>query len=140
MKSAGSQIMATMSMMKKALHMGTSDTERAARIFLEALRRPKRRTTRRARRMLTGKSSGPRAARETKTTKASKMDQLLQAKSRNQWANMLTSSSTVKTAVKDVLRVSRISLMWVVEPSSLKSRSASNCASMTDVQKFCGPE
>jgi hypothetical protein len=29
--------MATMSMMKKALHMGTRDTERAARIFLEDL-------------------------------------------------------------------------------------------------------
>jgi hypothetical protein len=31
-------IIATMSMMKKALHMGTRDTERAARIFLEDLR------------------------------------------------------------------------------------------------------
>ena len=31
------QIMATMSMMKKALHIGTRDTERAARIFLEDL-------------------------------------------------------------------------------------------------------
>ncbi len=119
--------MATMSMMKKALHMGTRDTERAARIFLEALiridsdhshslslsriflealaggvpsharrvvtrvgtwssalclvptggshlRRPKRRTTRRARRMLTGKSRGPRATRDMKTTRASKTD------------------------------------------------------------------
>ncbi len=30
-------IIATMSMMKKALHMGIRDTERAARIFLEDL-------------------------------------------------------------------------------------------------------
>ncbi len=66
--------MATMSMMKKALNMGMMEAERAARIFLEALRRPKRRTTRRARRMLTGKSRGPRAARDMRTTRASKRD------------------------------------------------------------------
>jgi hypothetical protein len=68
------QIMATTSMMKKALHMGRSEAERAARIFLDDSRRPKRRTTRRARRMLMGNSRGPRAMRDAETTRASKTD------------------------------------------------------------------
>ncbi len=49
--------------------------------------------------------------------RTSKTDQLLEKKSRSQWANMLMSSSRVKTAVKAMLRLSRTSLMGVLEPS-----------------------
>ena len=111
-------IMATMSMMKKALHMGRSDAERAARIFLDDSRRPKRRTTRRARRMLMGKSRGPRTTRDIVTTKASKTDQPLVANSRNQLQKRLSRSSKVKTIVKAKLAASSVCLMKVVVPSA----------------------
>ena len=84
--------MATMSMMKKALHMGSRDTERAARIFLDDSRRPKRRTTRRARRMLIGKSRGPSTMRDMSTTPVSKSDHALVRKSRRFWERKLRRS------------------------------------------------
>ena len=76
-----SQIIATISMMKKALHIGISDTDSAARIFFDDSSRPNSRTTRRARRMLMGKSRGPRTTRDMKTTTESKSDHALEKNS-----------------------------------------------------------
>ncbi len=87
--------------------------------------------------MLTGKSRGPRAMRETRTTKASKTDQLLVMNCVNQWENMLVKSSMVKMAVNPMFRLSRTALKKVGEPSSKMRLSACCCASITDVQKFC---
>ncbi len=126
-----------MSMMKKALHMGTSETERAARIFLDDSRRPKSRTARKARSMLTGKLRGPRAMRDARTTKESKRDQLLRRKARAPLAERLTRISTAKMAVKMVLRVSRVCLVGVGAPLASRRLSVGSCASATEVQKFC---
>jgi hypothetical protein len=135
------QIMATMSMMKKALHMGTMEAERAARIFLEAWSRPKRRETRRARRertMVTGMlSMGPRTTRDMATTTKSKTDQLLEKKSENQWEKRLMQSSSVKMMVKPRLMVSSVCLRGVSEPSALASCSLWSCASAMVIPKFC---
>ncbi len=124
-------------MMKKALHMGTRDTERAERIFLEDLRRPKRRTTRRARSMLMGKLRGPRTTRDVRTTAASKRDQPLAAKSRREWERALMSSSARKTKVKATLSASRVCLMLVGLPSGWRRLSCCSCASAAEAQKFC---
>jgi ATP-dependent Clp protease ATP-binding subunit ClpA len=129
--------MATMRLMRKALHMGTMETERAERIFLEDSRRPKSRTTRRARRMLTGKSMGPRTTRDMPTMTASKTDQVLARKGRSQLEKRLAISSKVKTTVKPTLRRSRVSLMREGEPSGSWSFSGSICASATETTKFC---
>jgi hypothetical protein len=136
--------MATMSMMKKALHMGTMEAESAARIFLEELSRPKRRETRRARRermMVMGMtlSRGPRTMRDMPTTRRSKTDQLLEKKSANQWEKRLMQSSTVKMTVKPRLTASSVSFVGVSEPSGLESCSGCSCASRIVVPKFCGP-
>ena len=69
--------MATMSMMKKVFRTGMIEAERAVRMRLRERNRPKRRSTRRARRTLTGKSSGPRVTLERMTTMASKQLHLL---------------------------------------------------------------
>jgi hypothetical protein len=129
--------MATMSMMKKALHIGSNDTDRAARIFFDDSSRPKSRTTRRARSMLAGKSRGPRTTSDIKTTKVSKRDHAFDTKSRILFEKMLMRSSTVKTKVKTMFSVSRAFLMPVVLPSGLNRLSVCNCASAADAQKFC---
>ena len=128
--------MATMSMMKKALHMGRSDTERAARIFLDDSRRPKSRTTRTARRMLMGKSRGPSTIRDIRTTPVSKSDHGLVAKSRKGWDRRLSRSSIVKTTVKTVLRSSSSCLVAVGLPLGWNKYSLCICTSAAETQKF----
>mmetsp|Transcript_48387 Transcript_48387/g.101090 ORF Transcript_48387/g.101090 Transcript_48387/m.101090 type:complete len:200 (+) Transcript_48387:2238-2837(+) len=133
--------MATMSMMKKALHMGAMDAESAARIFLEELSRPKRRETRRARRerrMVTGitLSRGPRTTRDMPTTRRSKTDQLLEKKLANQWEKRLTQSSAAKTTVKPRLTASSASFVGVSAPSGPESCSGCSWASRIVVPKF----
>jgi hypothetical protein len=124
--------------MKKALHMGTMETERAERIFFDDSRRPKRRTTRRARRMLMGRSRGPRAMTDMATMRASKTDQRLARNGRSQLDTRLMNSSATKRMVKMMLRRSRMRLRKVGAPWS-KSRSGLYCASATDAAKFCSP-
>jgi hypothetical protein len=116
------QIMATMSMMKKALHMGMMEAESAARIFLEDSSRPKRRETRMARRertMVMGMmlSRGPMTTRDMLTTTRSKTDQLLEKKAQNQWLKRLMQSSTVKTTVNPRLILSSVCFRGVRDPS-----------------------
>jgi hypothetical protein len=56
--------------------------------------------------------------RDMETTKASKMDQLFDANSRNQWQKRFSRSSMVKTMVKPIFAESKVCLMKVFEPSA----------------------
>ncbi len=99
-----------MKRMRKAFIMGTMEAERAETIFLSALSRPKRRMTRKARmrrRMVMGMSTGPRATRDMRTTKASRRLHGLRRKGCSQCASMLTDSSAANTTVKKRLEASR---------------------------------
>jgi hypothetical protein len=98
-----SQMEVRMKRMRKAFIMGTMEAVRAVTIFLRALRRPKRRMTRKARmrrRTVMGMSTGPRATSDMSTTRASSMLHALRRKGRSQCAKRLMASSTVKMAVK----------------------------------------
>ncbi len=100
--------MATMSMMKNALHMGISDTQRAVRIFLDDFSLPKSRTTRRARNMLMGKLRGPNTMSDIVTMTASNRDQGFETNSWIQCAKRLMRRSTVKTIVNTMFNLSKI--------------------------------
>jgi hypothetical protein len=131
---------ARMKRMRKAFIMGTMEAVRAEIIFLRALRRPKRRMTRKARmrrRMVMGMSTGPRATRDMSTTKASSMLHALCRKGRSQCANMFTASSKAKTMVKKRLDTSMACPSAVSLPAS-SARSWLNCASRRLAMKFCG--
>ena len=128
-----------MKRMRKAFIIGTMEVDSAVMILRRAYRRPKRRTTRKARmrrRTVTGMLASPRATRDMRTMKASSRLQGLARKGRSQWAKRLTSSSAVKTAVKASLAASmpRPSAVWRPAPSE---SWLTNCDSSRFTTKFC---
>jgi hypothetical protein len=57
---------------------------------------------------------------------------------KNQWANIFTSSSAVKMAVKDRSRFCRNRPRSFREPSGLVSPAGPSCESVAVAAKFCG--
>mmetsp|Transcript_37886 Transcript_37886/g.100823 ORF Transcript_37886/g.100823 Transcript_37886/m.100823 type:complete len:221 (-) Transcript_37886:414-1076(-) len=107
--------------MRKTLSTGTMELLRAWMIFLRDLTRPKRRMTRRARRMRTmpvGWLVTIRERIDMVTMKTSSQFQGSTMKGLHQWQNMLMASSAVKTSVNMVLSCSRVEPVAVLEPSS----------------------
>ena len=124
--------------MRKTLSTGASASERAEMILRSDLTRPKRRMTRRARKMRTmpvGWLVTMSDMTDMATMKVSSRLQAFWMKGWNQWENMLIASSTVKRSVKKRLSLSRMSESSVGEPSGL-TRLFINCASVIVQPKF----
>ena len=117
----------------------------AGATWRRAFMRPKRRTTRkvRMRRMtLMGMSTGPRATRERVMTRKSKTDQPSRQKGQSQCAYMLTSSSSVKSAVNMVSMPSRtVERRCTNADGGLRVdglRTSLYCVATALTTKFCG--
>ena len=128
---------------KKAFATGVIDCETAVRICRTALMRAKRRRTLKAlrhRNTLVGISIGPKEIKDMDTMKKSKRHQASVKNSFHQRANIFTSSSTVKIAVKALSRFARKIAVLFLDPSGFVRPFSPSCASTVVAAKFCSRE
>ena len=117
----------------KAFIIGNNDEVMAEIIFVSSCTLPKSRTTLKARISRTsqsGLSKGPKSNSDMVTMKRSSQFHPLRMNSYIQLANILIPSSMAKTAVK-------IRLMMTTKSSNCLELSCLNCASNTQITKFC---